>query len=67
MDRWYEAAQLLTSTSIPVVLNVDVDGILEVSTELFGFLLKQSIPGNNCLTVSKAPGPDAPKGVWSGL
>lgn len=38
----------LTSAAIPVVLDVDVDGILEVAAEFLRFLLRESIPCNDC-------------------
>ncbi len=34
----------LACTPVPVVLDVDVDGVLEVPAELFRLLLKQRIP-----------------------
>lgn len=35
------------STTITVVLNMDVDRVLEVSTKLFRFFLSECVPRNN--------------------
>jgi hypothetical protein len=34
--------------SVPLVLDMDVDGILKVAAELFRFLLKQCVSRNDC-------------------
>lgn len=43
----YPKGYTLAGASIPVVVDVNVDGVLEVAAELFRLLLGQGIPGND--------------------
>ena len=39
----------LAGATITIVLNVDIDGVLEVTTKLFGFFLSKGVSRNNYL------------------
>jgi len=43
-----QKACYLASAAIPIIFDVDVNGIPEVTAEFLRFLLRKSIAGDNC-------------------
>ena len=44
----------LAGASVPVILDMNVDGVLEVTAELLGLLLCQRVACDNCRNISEA-------------